>query len=338
MATESKERTPVAITLGDPNGIGPEVILKCLDDPLVQSRIEPIVVGSPEVLRVHAKKLGRRLPPLVENLEGKTPKRAIRIADTSQEAQTVVEIGKLTPRGGNMAMFAVDEGLRLVQEGTASALVTGPISKLAIVRAGYNFPGHTEYLAKKLKAKEHVMMMVAKSLRISLATGHIPLKQVSERVTVNGLVAKLKRVKASLVQDFGIIHPRIAILGLNPHAGEDGVLGAEETEVIIEAIKGAGRRSIVALGPFPADGFFGSRQYCGYDGIMAMYHDQGLIPFKTLSFGSGVNFTAGLPIVRTSPDHGTAFGIAGQDQADAGSMIQAVLLAASVVDQRRQQS
>lgn len=182
------------------------------------------------------------------------------------------------------------------------------------------------------------MMMVAKGLRISLATGHIPLKQVPERVTVNGLIAKLKRVKASLVQDFGIVHPKIAILGLNPHAGEDGVLGNEETEVIIEAIKGAGRRSILALGPFPADGFFGNGQYCGYDGVMAMYHDQGLIPFKTLSFGSGVNFTAGLPIVRTSPDHGTAFGIAGQARADAGSMIQAVLLAASVVEQRQQQS
>ncbi|MCY4674567.1 MAG: 4-hydroxythreonine-4-phosphate dehydrogenase PdxA [Bacteroidetes bacterium] len=328
----------MAITLGDPNGIGPEVVLKCLDDPLVQSRTEPIVVGSPEVLRIHAKKLGRRLPPLVEDLEAKAPKRAIRIANTSQETRTVVEMGKLTPRGGNMAMFAVDEGIRLVQEGTASALVTGPISKLAIVRAGYNFPGHTEYLAKKMKVKEHVMMMVAKGLRISLATGHIPLKQVPERVTVNGLIAKLKRVKASLVQDFGIVHPKIAILGLNPHAGEDGVLGNEETEVIIEAIKGAGRRSILALGPFPADGFFGNGQYCGYDGVMAMYHDQGLIPFKTLSFGSGVNFTAGLPIVRTSPDHGTAFGIAGQARADAGSMIQAVLLAASVAEQRQQQS
>ena len=338
METESKKRIRVAITLGDPNGIGPEVVLKCLDDPLVQSRTEPIVVGSPEVLRIHAKKLGRRLPPLVEDLEAKTPKHAIRIANTSQETRTVVEMGKLTPRGGNMAMFAVDEGIRLVQEGKASALVTGPISKLAIVRAGYNFPGHTEYLAKKMKVKEHVMMMVAKGLRISLATGHIPLKQVPERVTVNGLIAKLKRVKASLVQDFGIVHPKIAILGLNPHAGEDGVLGNEETEVIIEAIKGAGRRSILALGPFPADGFFGNGQYCGYDGVMAMYHDQGLIPFKTLSFGSGVNFTAGLPIVRTSPDHGTAFGIAGQARADAGSMIQAVLLAASVVEQRQQQS
>ncbi len=338
METDSKKRIRVAITLGDPNGIGPEVVLKCLDDPLVQSRTEPIVVGSPEVLRIHAKKLGRRLPPLVEDLEAKAPKRAIRIANTSQETRTVVEMGKLTPRGGNMAMFAVDEGIRLVQEGTASALVTGPISKLAIVRAGYNFPGHTEYLAKKMKVKEHVMMMVAKGLRISLATGHIPLKQVPERVTVNGLIAKLKRVKASLVQDFGIVHPKIAILGLNPHAGEDGVLGNEETEVIIEAIKGAGRRSILALGPFPADGFFGNGQYCGYDGVMAMYHDQGLIPFKTLSFGSGVNFTAGLPIVRTSPDHGTAFGIAGQARADAGSMIQAVLLAASVAEQRQQQS
>ncbi len=335
MIEESKERTRIAITLGDPNGIGPEVVLKCLDDPLVMKRIDPVVIGPGKVLQEHAKALGRRPPVLIENMNAPVPKRGIRIVNTSKEQQVMVEMGKLTPQAGSMAMDAVDEGIRLAWQGEVRALVTGPISKLAIVRAGYNFPGHTEYLAKKTGVKDHVMMMVCRELRISLATGHIALKQVSERLTVNGLVAKLKRVRASLIRDFGILRPKIAVLGLNPHAGESGVLGNEEKDVIIEAVKDAGNRGIIALGPFPADGFFGSGQYCGYDAIMAMYHDQGLAPFKILSFGSGVNFTAGLPIVRTSPDHGTAFNIAGQNQANEGSMVQAVLQAAAIAEQRQ---
>ena len=325
----------IAITLGDPNGIGPEVVLKCLDDPLVMKRVEPVVIGAKKVLQVHAKALGRRLPALIENMTAPLPKRGIRIVDTSKGEEVSVEMGKLTPGAGSMAMNAVDEGIRLAKQKKVSALVTGPISKLAIVRAGYNFPGHTEYLAKKTKVKDQVMMMVSRELRVSLATGHIALKQVSERLTINGLVAKLKRVRLSLIRDFGISQPKIAVLGLNPHAGENGVLGSEEEEVIIKAIKDAGNRGIIALGPFPADGFFGSGQYCGYDCILAMYHDQGLAPFKLLSFGGGVNFTAGLPIVRTSPDHGTAFDIAGKNQANEGSMIQAVLQAASIAEHRR---
>ena len=338
MAADPKERTRIAITLGDPNGIGPEVVLKCLDDPLVMKRVEPVLVGSLKVLEVHAKTLRRRMPVVTEDLNRPLPKRGVRIVDTTKQQEAMVDMGKLTPRAGSMAMSAVDEAIRLARQEKVSALVTAPISKLAIVRAGYNFPGHTEYLAKKTGVKEKVMMMVSSEMRISLATDHIAINQVSERLTVNGLIAKLKRVQASLIRDFGILRPKIAVLGLNPHAGESGVLGDEEKTVIIKAIKEAGNRGILALGPFPADGFFGNRQYCDYDAIMAMYHDQGLIPFKTLSFGSGVNFTAGLPIVRTSPDHGTAFDIAGKNQADAGSMIQAVLLAASVVQQRQSAS
>ncbi len=334
MAKDSQERTRIAITLGDPNGIGPEVVLKCLDDPLLMKRVEPVIVGSVKILKIHAKALGRSLPNYTSNLDEPLPRRGIRIIDSAKNQDVAVAMGKLTPRAGTMAMDSVDEGIRLARQDDVSALVTAPISKLAIVRAGYNFPGHTEYLAKKTKVKEQVMMMVSNELRISLATGHIALNQVAGRLTINGLIAKLKRVRASLMRDFGIVRPKIAVLGLNPHAGESGVLGNEEKDVIINAIKEAGNRGILALGPFPADGFFGNRQYCGYDGVLAMYHDQGLIPFKTLSFGSGVNFTAGLPIVRTSPDHGTAFDIAGKNKADPGSMIQAVLLAASIAEQR----
>jgi len=330
-----QERIRIAITLGDPNGIGPEVVLKCLDDPLLMKRVAPVIVGSLKVLEIHAKSLGRQLPVMSKDLNRPLQKRGIWIMDTTKQQEAVVDMGKPTPRAGSMAMEAVDEGIRLVRQGNVSALVTSPISKLAIVRAGYNFPGHTEYLAKKTGAKEKVMMMVSKEMRISLATDHIALNQVSERLSVNGLIAKLKRLQSSLIHDFGLLRPKIAVLGLNPHAGEGGVLGNEEENIIVAAIKEVANRGILALGPFPADGFFGSRQYCGYDAIMAMYHDQGLIPFKTLSFGGGVNFTAGLPVIRTSPDHGTAFDIAGKNQADEGSMIQAVLLAAAVVQQRQ---
>lgn len=335
MTADTKERTRIAITLGDPNGVGPEVVLKCLDDPLVMKRVDPVLVGSKKVLSIHANALDRRGLNFVENLTAPLPKRGVRIVNTSKNQKVGVEMGRLTPKAGSMAMNAVDEGISLARRGQVSALVTGPISKLAIIRAGYNFPGHTEYLAEKTGVKDQVMMMVSGDLRVSLMTGHIALKQVSQRLTVNGIVAKLKRVRASLMRDFGLIRPKIAVLGLNPHAGEGGVLGSEERDVIIPAIKDAGNRGILALGPFPADGFFGSRQYCGYDGILAMYHDQGLAPFKMLSFGSGVNFTAGLPIVRTSPDHGTAFDIAGRNKANAGSMIQAVLQAAAIVEQRQ---
>jgi len=331
----TQQRIRIAITLGDPNGIGPEVVLKCLDDPLLKKHVEPVVVGSLKILEFHAKVLGKRLPPIVEGLKKPIPQFGIRIIDTTTPQQDpLVEMGKVTPWAGSMAMNAVDEGIRLTMQKKVAALVTAPISKLAIVRAGYNFPGHTEYLAKKTNVQQKVMMMISDQMRISLVTDHIAVRQVSEQMTQDGLITKLRRVQASLVKDFRILRPKIAVLGLNPHAGEGGVLGDEEKDIIIPAIKDAGNQGILALGPFPADAFFGNRLYCAYDGIMAMYHDQGLIPFKTLSFGSGVNFTAGLPIVRTSPDHGTAFDIAGSNKANEESMVQSVLLAALIAQNR----
>jgi len=336
VSADSQQRIRIAITLGDPNGIGPEVVLKCLDDPLLKKRVEPVLVGSLKILKFHAKLLGKRLPPIVEGLNKPIPKFGIRIVDTTTPQQDpLIEMGQVTPWAGSMAMNAVDEGIRLSMQNQVAALVTAPISKLAIVRAGYNFPGHTEYLAKKTNVKQKVMMMVSDEMRISLVTDHIAVGQISQRITSNGLISKLRRVRASLIKDFGILHPKIAVLGLNPHAGEGGVLGDEEKDIIIPAIKEAGNRGIIAFGPFPADAFFGNRLYCAYDAIMAMYHDQGLIPFKTLSFGCGVNFTAGLPIVRTSPDHGTAFDIAGSNKANEGSMVHAVLLAAWIAENRQ---
>ncbi|MCY4234338.1 MAG: 4-hydroxythreonine-4-phosphate dehydrogenase PdxA [Bacteroidetes bacterium] len=328
-------RTRIAITLGDPNGIGPEVVLKSLFDPLLKKRVEPILVGSMKVLEIHAKILGRRLPPIVDGLTGDLPTFGVRIIDTlSQNYDVRVELGKVTSKAGGMAMKSVDEGIRLVMDKQVAGLVTAPISKLAIAKAGYNFPGHTDYIAEKTGVNQQVMMMVSDEMRISLMTDHIPIRQVSDQITINKLIAKLKQINRSLIRDFGILRPKIAVLGLNPHAGEGGVLGDEEKNAIIKAIQEAGNRGVIALGPFPADAFFGNKMYCGYDAIMAMYHDQGLIPFKTLSFGSGVNFTAGLPIVRTSPDHGTAFDIAGRNEANEGSMIQAIHLATSIAHQR----
>lgn len=329
-------RTRIAITLGDPNGIGPEVVLKSLSDPLLKNRVEPILVGSLKILKIHADILGRRLPPIVEGLSGSLPKFGVRIIDIlSPKPDVPVDLGKVTPQAGGMAMQSVDEAIRLTVEQKVDGLVTAPISKLAIAQAGYKFPGHTEYLAEKTGVKKQVMMMVSDEMRISLMTDHIPIHQVSNQITTNGLVTKLKAVNLSLIRDFGILRPKIAVLGLNPHAGEGGVLGEEEKKIIVKAIKDVANRGVIALGPFPADAFFGNKMYCGYDAIMAMYHDQGLIPFKTLSFGLGVNYTAGLPIVRTSPDHGTAFDIAGSSKANEGSMIQAIHLATSIAHRRK---
>ncbi len=334
MTQAPKSRTRIAITLGDPNGIGPEVVLKCLFDPFLKERVEPVLVGSMGVLKTHANILGRKLPPLVEGLDEQLPKFGARIVDTSSNSDVSVDFGKVTPQAGTMAMNAIDKAVDLVREQQVAGLVTAPISKLSVAQAGHKFAGHTDYLAEKTGAKQRVMMMVSDEMRISLMTDHVPIRQVSNRISINGLVTKLKQTNLSLIRDFGITRPKIAVLGLNPHAGEGGVLGEEEGNIIMKAIKEVGNRGVIALGPFPADAFFGNKLYCGYDAILAMYHDQGLIPFKTLSFGSGVNFTAGLPIVRTSPDHGTAFDIAGSNKANEGSIIHAVHLATSIAENR----
>ena len=328
--------TRVAITLGDPNGIGPEVVLKSLAD--VRNRIvDPVLIGSPHVLRLHAKKLKIELPELavVTDTKESIPAHALRIIDPEPGKEPEVAMGEVTGPAGELAMRTVDLAVDLTLNGAVEAMVTAPISKRAIALAGYEFPGHTEFLVQRTGATSHTMMMVAGTLRVGLLTAHIRLTKVGEQVSKDNLKRSLKSIAHSLREDFGILRPQIAVLGLNPHAGEDGLLGDEERDVIIPSIKESGQEGVMAFGPFPADGFFGSGTYREYDAVLAMYHDQGLIPFKTLSFGEGVNYTAGLPIVRTSPDHGTAFGIVGRNQADRGSMRHAIYLAVDIVRQRK---
>jgi 4-hydroxythreonine-4-phosphate dehydrogenase len=240
------------------------------------------------------------------------------------------DLGKATEIGGKFAFLSLEAATQDLASGKIDVLVTAPISKEAMAKSGFKFPGHTEYLADKAGMDEALMMMVAPTMRVALVSTHIPLKDVSASLTQEAIFQKIKTFEKSLKADFGIIRPKIAVFGVNPHAGENGKMGTEETEIIIPAINQAKTENILAFGPFPADGFFGSSAMSHYDGILAMYHDQGLTAFKALAFDDGVNFTAGLPVVRTSPDHGTAFDIVGQNKASAQSMRSAIYLAMDI--------
>ncbi|HET6567413.1 MAG TPA: 4-hydroxythreonine-4-phosphate dehydrogenase PdxA [Rhodothermales bacterium] len=334
--SEHRRRPRIAITLGDPNGIGPEVVLKCLTDSRLLKFVQPVVVGSAHVLRVHAKELNfhdLRLH-VVREVSDQVTDGEIAVLDVLPSEKPPVALGKITEEGGRLAMMAVECAVDLCQEGQADAMVTAPISKEAISLAGYKDPGHTEFIARRTGADAFTMMMVADDLRIGLVTGHIPIWDVPRAVTEEAILSKIRIIDASLMTDFGIAKPRIAVLGLNPHAGDGGILGREEIEIIGPSIRRACEEGHLVFGPYPADGFFAIGGHRVYDAVLAMYHDQGLIPFKTLAFDSGVNFTAGLPIVRTSPDHGTAYDIAGQGRASPSSLRSAVYLAVDIARRR----
>ena len=339
---EKEERTPlyrprVAITHGDPNGIGPEVVLKALADQRVTRYFEPVLVGAAHVFRRHVHQYGMSSVKLqvAGGMSAKLRKGHTRVIDTLPGRKARLAVGRTTREGGHLAMEAIRVATRLAMEEEVDAVVTAPISKRAIALAEYEFPGHTEYLAEQTGAKNQMMVMVADVLRVALATIHTPLQHVVGLLSTARVHQCIVRLGRSLTEDFGISRPKIAVLGLNPHAGEGGVLGSEENEVITPAIQRSCREGWLSLGPFPADGFFGATSYRQYDAVLAMYHDQGLVPFKALTFGRGVNFTAGLPIVRTSPDHGTAFDIAGKGVASPRSLLRAILLAVDIVRQRR---
>ncbi|HLT47100.1 MAG TPA: 4-hydroxythreonine-4-phosphate dehydrogenase PdxA [Rubricoccaceae bacterium] len=310
----------VAVTLGDPNGIGPEVVLKALADPEVRARVEPVVVGAAGVFEAWARRLGLAAEGLA--------------VDDVGEGEFALEPGRITAGAGRLAMAAVARACDLCLAGEADAMVTAPISKEAIQKAGYAFPGHTEFLAARTGAGRFAMMLVSGGLRVALVTIHVPLAAVPGLVTRERILETLETVAGSLRRDFGLAAPRVAVLGLNPHAGDGGVIGREEIEVVGPAVEAARAGGLDARGPFAADGFFGRRMDRDVDAVLAMYHDQGLAPFKALAMGAGVNVTCGLPIVRTSPDHGTAFALAGQGVADAGSMREALLLAAEMAGRR----
>ena len=323
------------ISQGDINGIGYEVIIKALMEPLINELCIPVVYGSPKVAAYHRKALN------INNFSFNN----IRVAEEahSKKANMLnclddnvrVELGKSTPHGGEAALKALDRVIEDLKAGKVDVLVTAPIDKHNIQSEHFSFPGHTEYLKSKFGAEEALMFMIGESLKIGIVTGHVPLSKVPEMITMDSVLKKIRLMNHSLQYDFGIRKPKIAVLGLNPHAGDNSLLGKEEADSINPAVQKAQQDGILAFGPFPADGFFGAGSFKSFDSILAMYHDQGLAPFKALSFDTGVNFTAGLPIVRTSPVHGTAFSIAGLGEASENSFRQALYLACDIYRNRQ---
>ena len=327
-------RVKVGITHGDLNGIGYEIIIKSLHDQRILDLITPVVYGVSKVASYHRKVLDMNdfNFNLVKNADVANPKRSNIVNVTEEEVK--IDIGKSTSMAGDLAYKALEKACQDLQENHLNVMVTAPINKKNIQSEDFHFPGHTEYLAEKFGSKDFLMLMVSNNIRIGVVTGHIPLKDVSSQLSKELIMQKLRIMDNSLKRDFSIPKPKIALLGMNPHAGDNGLLGMEEEEIIIPAVKQAFDEGIHAYGPYAADGFFGSSAFTKFDGVLAMYHDQGLIPFKALSFESGVNYTAGLPIVRTSPAHGTAFEIAGKNEASPESMRAAIYLAADIYRNR----
>lgn len=320
----------VGISIGDINGIGPEVVIKALSDSQMLLDCTPVIYASSKTVNFHKKRVqAGDFNYLTVNSADEIKSRKINIVNVWDD-EVPIELGKITESGGKYALQSLDYATKDLASGKVDVLVTAPISKEAMAKAGFKFPGHTEYLADMAGEAEALMLMVAGSLRVGLVTTHMALKDVPGAMTIEKIHGKIRAFEQSLRKDFGIRRPKIAVLGLNPHAGENGKMGDEENEVISPSISKAKNEGIMAFGPYPADSFFGSSNRFNFDGILAMFHDQGLSAFKAIAFDEGVNFTAGLPVVRTSPDHGTAFDIAGKDEASGASMRQAIYLAMDV--------
>lgn len=322
----------VGISIGDLNGIGCEVILKTFEDTRMLELCTPVIFGSTKTLNFHRSHLGMELnfqgiSNAAQAIEGK-----INVVNVWKEAPEIA-FGSATETGGKYAILSLKAAVRALKEKQIDVLVTAPINKKTVQSDQFKFPGHTDYLARELDG-ESLMFMVTDNLKVGLLTDHVPVKDAPALITAKRVVSKVKAMEESLIKDFGVNRPKIAVLGINPHSGDDGVIGSEDDEVLKPTLKKLSENKHLVFGPFAADTFFASNQYLRYDGILASYHDQGLIPFKTLSFGMGVNFTAGLSRVRTSPDHGTAFDIAGKGTADASSFREAVYTAIQVFRNR----
>lgn len=325
----------LGISIGDINGIGSEVILKTFRDKRMLDFCTPIIFGDFNVLSQIKKTLhfdDLYLNKIQSVDMAKSNK--INVLNCWKE-DVKIDLGQNNATGGKYALKSLQSANKALKNSEIDALVTAPINKDNIQSDEFKFPGHTEFLEKEHQGKS-LMLMLCDTLRVGVVTGHIPLEKVSKDISADLILDKLNTLNQSLKQDFGIRKPKIAVLGLNPHAGDNGVIGKEEQKTIIPALQKAEQQSILAFGPYPADGFFGSNKRQAFDGVLAMYHDQGLVPFKTLSFGNGVNFTAGLNIVRTSPDHGTAFDIAGKNQAEESSFRQAVYTACDIFKKRKE--
>lgn len=330
-----QNKLKIGISIGDINGIGVEVLLKAVIDTRLSDLCTLIVYGSSRVTSFHRKVLGIQdfSFNIINEASQANPKRANLINCWQDEVK--IELGESTETAGKYSYLALEKAAMDLKEGKLDALVTLPINKHNVKQAGFEFPGHTEYLQSITEAKESMMLMVNDYLKIGFVTGHIALKDVAHAITQEKIIHKLTILNDSLKQDFGIRKPKIAVLGLNPHAGDKGVIGHEEEKTIIPALEKANHKGILTFGPYSADGFFGNHQYKQFDAVLAMYHDQGLIPFKSLSYEQGVNFTAGLPFVRTSPAHGTGYDIAGKNIASESSFREAIYKALDIIRNRQ---
>ncbi len=327
----------VGITQGDSNGIGYEVIIKSLADERILDSFTPVIYGSSKLMGFYRKTL-HNIGPMDINVIGSA-------ADAKQKKINLVnclpdniyaEPGQSTPDSAKAAIKSLEMAVKDLKEGQVDVLVTAPINKRAMNEEGFCNTGHTEYLQREFGADDVTMIMVSDQIKIGVVTGHIPLRDVPKSLTRESILGKLRIMKDSLLRDFGVTDPKIAVLGLNPHCGDGGLLGDEEQNIILPAVQAAQAEGIQAFGPYSPDGFFGLGNYSRFDATLAMYHDQGLAPFKALAFSDGVNFTAGLPIVRTSPDHGTAYDMAGRDEADPRSMMSTIYTAIDIFRRRLQ--
>lgn len=324
------------ITHGDINGIGYEVILKTLAEPRILEMITPVIYGSSKVAAFYRKLFDIQGISFNQvNAVSDIHYKKINIVNCTDD-EIKVEPGRVTDEAGRAAFNALELATADLKSGALQVLVTAPINKKNIQSEAFQFPGHTEYLCEKFGAAlTPLMLLINDVMRVAVVTGHVPVSKISEQLNKTLILEKLRVLNNSLKTDFRIIRPRIALLGLNPHAGDGGVIGNEETEIIIPAMKEAEKEGICCMGPYPADGFFGSGHFSSFDAVLAMYHDQGLAPFKTVSMDSGVNFTAGLPVIRTSPAHGTGYDIAGKNIASEDSFRQAIYTACDIFNNRK---
>jgi hypothetical protein len=326
----------VGISQGDGNGIGYEVIIKAIADARILDSFTPVIYGSSKIFGFYKKSIHEigAMDTYVINSASDARPRKINIVNCLAD-NVFVEPGQATKESAQDAGTSLECAVEDLKNGKIDVLVTAPINKRAMADAGFGFTGHTEYLEKAFGVDEVAMFMVSDTLKIGVVTGHIPLKEVPSSISKEKILSKLRLLDFSLRRDFGIDRPKIGVLGLNPHCGDDGLLGDEEQRIILPAVEAANNEGILAFGPYSPDGYFGLGHFSNFDATLAMYHDQGLSPFKALAFETGVNFTAGLPVVRTSPDHGTAYEMAGRDEANPRSMMSAIYCAIDIYNRRK---
>ena len=332
--SQELEKPVIGLTCGDINGIGMEIIIKSLSDNRILDICTPVVYGNSKCINFYRKTVEGNFQFSIVREDGKLNLKQPNILNCWNE-EVIINPGQLDEKAGKYAFLSLQAAVKDLQDNKIAGVVTAPIHKKTIQSEAFNYSGHTPYLRDSFGKDDVAMLMIADNMRVAVMTEHISVADITKHITQNAIVRKLEIIHQSLQRDFGINKPKIAVLGLNPHAGDEGLIGDEEITIIRPAIAAAKQKNILAFGVFSADAFFAHGQYKNFDAVLAMYHDQGLIPFKSLSIGNGVNYTAGLPIVRTSPDHGTAFDIAGKGKADHTSFLEAIFMCVDVIRQRK---